>query len=100
MSGLNYFVVSYDIREKKRLCRVHRLMKGFGEPVHYSVFRCDLTQRGKVEMVAALTDLIAADEDRVMIIDMGPVDGMVKERIEFLGVHADKKEQGGKIIIV
>ncbi len=100
MSGLNYFVVSYDIREKKRLCKVHRAMKGFGEPVHYSVFRCDLTQRGKVEMVAVLTDLIAADEDRIMIIDLGPVDGRVEERIEFLGVHADKKEQEGKIIIV
>ena len=43
MSGLNCYVVSYDIREKKRLCRVHKAMLGFGEPVHYSVFRCDLT---------------------------------------------------------
>jgi len=100
LSGLNFFVVSYDIREKKRLCKVHRAMKGFGEPVHYSVFRCDLTPRGKVEMVAVLTDLIAADEDRIMIIDLGPVDGRVEERIEFLGVHAAKREQEGKIIIV
>ena len=100
MSGLNCYVVSYDIREQKRLCRVHKAMLGFGEPVHYSVFRCDLTSRGKVEMAAALTDLIAADCDRVMIINMGPVDGRVEERIEFLGVHADKKEPEGKIIIV
>jgi CRISPR-associated protein Cas2 len=100
LSGLNCYVVSYDIREQKRLYRVHRAMLGFGEPVHYSVFFCDLTPRGKVEMVAALTDLIAVDEDRIMIIDMGPVDGRVKERIEFLGVHADKKEPEGKIIIV
>jgi len=100
LSGLNCYVVSYDIREQKRLCRVHRAMLGFGEPVHYSVFRCDLTQRGRVEMVAALTDLIAADEDRIMIINMGPVDGRVEERIEFLGVHAAKREQEGKIIIV
>ena len=87
MSGLNCYVVSYDIREQKRLCRVHRAMKGFGEPVHYSVFRCDLTPRGRVEMISVLTDLIKPDEDRIMIIDLGPVEGKVEERIVFLGVH-------------
>jgi CRISPR-associated protein Cas2 len=98
LSGLNSYVVSYDIMDQKRLCRVHRAMKGFGEPVHYSVFRCDLTPKGRVEMVAALTDLIKPDEDRVMIIDLGPKDGKVEERIDFLGVHPDEKEQ--KYIIV
>lgn len=44
-------------------------MLGFGEPVHYSVFRCDLTPRGKVEMAASLHDLIDPDEDRIMIIE-------------------------------
>jgi len=58
MSGLNCYVVSYDIRESKRLCRVHRAMKGFGDPVHYSVFRCDLTTRGRVDMISVLTELI------------------------------------------
>jgi CRISPR-associated protein Cas2 len=98
MSGLNCYVVSYDIREQKRLCRVHRCMKGFGEPVHYSVFRCDLTPKGRVEMVAALTDLMNLDEDRVMIIDLGPNDGKVEERIEFIGIHA--QHMGQKFIIV
>ena len=100
MSGLNCYVVSYDIMEPKRLCRVHRAMKGFGEPVHYSVFRCDLTPKGRVEMVAALTDLIQQDEDRIMIIDLGPVDGRVEERIEFLGMHPEQKEEERKVIIV
>jgi CRISPR-associated protein Cas2 len=97
MSGLNCYVVSYDIREQKRLSRVHRAMKGFGEPVHYSVFRCILTPKGRVEMVSVLTDLIKPDEDRIMIIDLGPNEGRVEERIEFLGVHDIKEER--KIII-
>jgi len=100
LSGLNCYVVSYDIMEPKRLCRVHRAMKGFGEPVHYSVFRCDLTPKGRVEMVAALTDLIQQDEDRIMIIDLGPVEGRVEERIEFLGMHPEQKEEERKVIIV
>jgi CRISPR-associated protein Cas2 len=100
MSDLNCYVVSYDIREQKRLCRVHKAMLGFGEPVHYSVFICHLTLLGRVEMVAALTDLIEADADRIMIIDMGPSDGRVRERIIFLGVHDQKTEHEGKVIIV
>ena len=98
MSGLNCYVVSYDVMDQKRLYRVHRAMKGFGEPVHYSVFRCDLTPKGRVEMVASLTELINADEDRVMIIDLGPKDGKVEERIDFLGVHTEEMER--KFIIV
>ena len=82
MTELNAYVVSYDICDPKRLCKVHRAMKGFGEPVHYSVFRCDLTPKGRAEMVTALADLISVEDDRVMIIDLGPKDGRVEERIE------------------
>ena len=100
LNSLNCYVVSYDIREQKRLCRVHKAMLGFGEPVHYSVFICHLTEMGRVELIAALTDLIDADNDRIMIIDMGPADGRVEERIIFLGTHEEKAEHGGKVIIV
>ena len=98
MSGRDHYIVSYDIMDPKRLQRVHRKMKGFGEPIHYSVFRCDLTPKGRVELVAALTDLIKHDEDRIMIIDLGPVEGSVEKKIEFLGVHPAEMER--KAIIV
>ena len=99
MSGLYCYIVSYDIRDQKRLYQVHRAMLGFGEPVHYSVFRCDLTRLGRVEMASALMDLIDEDKDRIMIIDMGPVDGRVGERIEFLGVHPEENGREEKVII-
>lgn len=98
MSGLNSFVVSYDIMDPKRLQRVHRRMKGFGVPLHYSVFRCDLTTKGRVEMIAELTDLMKQNEDRIMIIDLGPSEGSVENRIEFLGVPPAEMER--KAIIV
>lgn len=98
MSGRNSYVVSYDIMDPKRLQRVHRKMKGFGVAIHYSVFRCDLTPKGRVELVVALTELIKHTEDRVMIIDLGPAEGSVDRRIEFLGVHEQEMEQ--KAIIV
>jgi CRISPR-associated protein Cas2 len=74
-------------------------MLGFGQPVHYSVFRCDLTRLGRVEMASVLIDLIKEDEDRIMIIDMGLVDGRVAERIEFLGVHPEENGREEKVII-
>ncbi|MBK7387060.1 MAG: CRISPR-associated endonuclease Cas2 [Methanothrix sp.] len=88
MSGRNCFVVSYDIMDPRRLQRVHKSMKGFGEPIHYSVFRCNLTPKGRVELIAALTGLIKHDQDRIMIIDLGPADGGADDRIEFIGVRA------------
>jgi CRISPR-associated protein Cas2 len=81
LSGRNCFVVSYDIMDPRRLQRVHKSMKGFGEPIHYSVFRCNLTPKGRVELIAALTGLIKHDQDRIMIIDLGPADGGADDRI-------------------
>jgi CRISPR-associated protein Cas2 len=49
-------------------------------------------------MIAALTDLIKQNEDRIMIIDLGPAEGSVDNRIEFLGVLPAKMER--KAIIV
>ncbi|HUM81972.1 MAG TPA: CRISPR-associated endonuclease Cas2, partial [Methanothrix sp.] len=47
------YIVSYDIMDPRRLHTVHKTMKGFGEPIHYSVFRCNLTDKGKVELMVA-----------------------------------------------
>ncbi|SFM54088.1 CRISPR-associated protein, Cas2 family [Ectothiorhodospira mobilis] len=32
------WIICYDIRDPKRLTRVHRFLKGHGQPVQYSVF--------------------------------------------------------------
>ncbi len=98
MSGLNAYIVSYDISDQKRLYQVHKTMKGFGDPLHYSVFRCDLSPKGRVELVAALTDIIKHDEDRVMIINLGPLEGEVDRRIEFLGVRPEMNDHSAIVV--
>jgi len=100
MSELFCYVVSYDIMDQKRLQKVHKAMMGFGEPIHYSVFRCDLTQKGRAQMVEAIMNLIEKNIDRVMIVDMGPVDGRVEERIEFLGNNHQEYLSRRDVIIV
>jgi CRISPR-associated protein Cas2 len=73
-------------------------MKGFGDPIHYSVFRCNLTDKGNVELMAALTEIIKHDEDRIMIVDLGPLEGRVEERIVFLGVHPQDSERNAVVV--
>jgi CRISPR-associated protein Cas2 len=92
------FVVSYDIMDPKRLHQVHKTMKGFGDPIHYSVFRCLLNDKGKVELIAALSEIIKHDEDRIMIVDLGPLDGRAEERIEFMGVHPSEMESKAVVV--
>jgi len=92
------YVVSYDIMDPKRLHQVHKTMKGFGDPIHYSVFRCLLNDKGKVELVAELSEIIKHDKDRIMIVDLGPLNGRAEEKIEFMGVRPSEMES--KAIVV
>ncbi len=98
MGGLHVYIVSYDISDPKRLYVVHKTMKGYGDPLHYSVFRCHLSSRGKVELVASLTNIIKHDEDRIMIIHLGPLHGEADGRIEYLGIHPEVSDQSAIIV--
>ena len=98
MGEMKSYIVSYDIMDPKRLHSVHKTMKDFGDPIHYSVFRCNLTDKGKVELMAALTEIVKHDQDRIMIVDLGPFEGRVEDRIEFIGLHPPDMER--KSIIV
>lgn len=91
MARLKVFIVSYDISDPKRLYRVHKTMKGFGDPIHYSVFRCNLSDKDKIELIAILTEIIKHDEDRIMIIDLGFPGNDIDRRIDWIGVHREEK---------
>ncbi|WP_048103441.1 CRISPR-associated endonuclease Cas2 [Methanosarcina barkeri] len=93
MSGLNCYIVSYDIKEPTRLRQVHNTVEGFGSPLHYSVFRCDLSKKSKVELIAALTDIINSDEDSVMIINLGPANKNLDKKITFIGQKPEVEEE-------
>ena len=79
------YLVSYDIADDKRLRRVHRTMRGFGEPLQYSVFRCVLSPAERILLLEALTPLLNHREDQVMLINLGPADGRGAECIETVG---------------
>lgn len=63
MSGRLAYLVCYDICEPKRLRNVYKTMRGFGEHLQYSVFRCELTDAEKVRMITALGKILNDQED-------------------------------------
>lgn len=69
------FLVSYDISDDQRRGRVFKVLRSFGDHVQYSVFRCDLTERKRIELTAALHGEIDHSEDQILVVDLGPVDG-------------------------
>ena len=85
MADRTRYLLAYDIREKRRLRRVHRVAKDFGEPLQYSLFVCDLTVVELVRLKAALVEEMKQTEDRISIFDLGPPGGRGVRCIEFIG---------------
>jgi CRISPR-associated protein Cas2 len=68
------YLVCYDVcgeEADKRLRKVYRCLRGFGEHVQFSVFRCVLTERQLAELEDVLTRLIDHRQDQVMIVPLG-----------------------------
>jgi CRISPR-associated protein Cas2 len=92
------YVVAYDIREAKRLRRVHATMKGYGYPLQYSVFVCDLDGMEKIAMREAVEHVMQLREDSLAVIDLGDVATRGVECFEFLGVAPLLPRGGAKIV--
>ena len=41
-----WFLISYDVRNEKRLRKVAKILEGNGQRIQYSVFRTHLSERG------------------------------------------------------
>jgi CRISPR-associated protein Cas2 len=78
------YLVTYDICEPWRLRKVFKTMQGFGEHLQLSVFQCDLTAIDRIEMQAALEEIIDHNEDKVLLIDLGPTDPFPVKSIQTL----------------
>jgi CRISPR-associated protein Cas2 len=79
------YLVCYDIREPRRLRRVHKLLKGYGEPWQYSVFYCVLADIDRVRLEQDLRGLIDLRADEVLILDLGSNADAVRDNLTILG---------------
>ncbi len=79
------YLVCYDICDDKRLRKVHKTMRNFGDHLQYSVFECQLTPIDLAKCQSQLNDIIHHDEDQVMFVDLGPSEGRGDRVISALG---------------
>ena len=93
------YLVCYDIcGDQKRLRRVYKTMRGFGEHVQYSVFRCVLTDRQLAELEQCLITVIEPRSDQILIIPLGPAETPRSWRMYTLGVPVDAPERTVRIV--
>jgi CRISPR-associated protein Cas2 len=91
------YLLAYDIRESRRLRRVHQVAKSHGEPLQYSVFVCDLTRVELVALKQALLAQMDVSEDSVGIFDLGAPAGRGIECVEFMGISRPLPDTGAAI---
>ena len=69
------YLICYDICDEKRLPKVFKLMRGFGDHLQFSIFECQFTSSDLVRCREALRAVIHHKEDQVLFINLGPADG-------------------------
>jgi CRISPR-associated protein Cas2 len=80
------YLVCYDIADDKRLRRVFKTCKNYGDHLQFSIFECDLAPAEKVKLEAELTKIIHHDEDQVLFVGLGPAEGRGDRVITALGL--------------
>jgi len=91
------YLISYDIADDSRWRKVYRAMRGQGDHIQYSVFRCVLTERRLAELVAKLTAVICPSEDQVLIVPLGSAEVERSWKMETLGLPLKLPEKVVKV---
>jgi CRISPR-associated protein Cas2 len=79
------YLVCYDIANDKRLRRVFKTCKNYGDHLQFSVFECDLSLMEKVKFERELGEIIHHMEDQVLFVSLGPSEGRGERVITALG---------------
>jgi CRISPR-associated protein Cas2 len=91
---MNRYIVTYDISNPKRLRSVYKILRGFGDHIQLSIFRCDLTARRYERLITRLTETIEPAEDQVLLIELGPSDSHSAERVSAIGREYREPDRG------
>lgn len=92
------YLVCYDIREPKRLRRVHKVLKGYGEAWQFSVFFCVLKDIDRVRLQTDLEEQMNQKVDQAMILDLGPNEKEAREAATVIGQPLPDQDSG--IVVV
>ncbi len=80
------YLVCYDIADPKRLRRVFKTCKNYGDHLQYSVFECDLNAVERQRLESELTEIIDFTKDQVLFVALGPATGRGDRVITAMGI--------------
>ncbi len=86
-------LVTYDIADPKRLRRVFKTLRAYGDHLQLSVFLCELSKRERAELEGLLSTEIHNDDDQVLLVDLGLAETTGNGTITALGkryVHPER----------
>ncbi len=63
----HWHLISYDVRDPKRLRKVAKMLEGYGTRIQYSVFRCRLDQIALEKLHWELNRIMDAEDDLLVI---------------------------------
>ncbi|MGO9013731.1 MAG: CRISPR-associated endonuclease Cas2 [Dissulfurispiraceae bacterium] len=92
------YLVCYDIHDPKRLQRVFRVMKGYGEHWQFSVFFCILKDIDRVRLQSDLESEMNLKEDQIIIIDLGGNEGDARQAAVVIGPSLEIHDE--RIIVI
>lgn len=94
----NRYIVCYDVADPKRLNKTYKKMNGYGDPIQYSVFQCELSDMEILYMKEDLKEILNLQEDRVLIVDTGPARTPSGKHISTMGIPI--KSRGDSAIVI
>lgn len=71
---MSQFLLCYDIRDKRRLARVHRIAVRYALPLQYSVFYLKGSRAQLDKLLAELDNVTEAAEDDVRVYEVQPLE--------------------------
>lgn len=84
------YIVTYDIADDKRLKKVFKACRNFGNHLQFSVFECDLSPAERIRMESTLKEIINHSADQVLFIALGPSENRGSRVISSIGISYTK----------
>ncbi|PJB36787.1 MAG: CRISPR-associated endonuclease Cas2 [Deltaproteobacteria bacterium CG_4_9_14_3_um_filter_63_12] len=91
-------IVCYDICDPTRLRQVYQTCRAYGQHMQYSVFRADLTEMRRVQLIMALDAIIHHGDDQVLFIRVGPSGGCSEDSFWALGKPYLEPPKGPRVL--
>ena len=83
---MDYYIITYDIRDDQRRNKIFKLLKGFAAPVQFSVFEGYLRREDAVQLQYQIRKLMHGRDDSVCFYRQC---ARCMEQIERLGVKVE-----------